>query len=80
MYTITLKARADRDGLVRLEIPTTLIDREVEIVLVMQPLDTEPVDAMGYPVGYFEETYGSFADEPLSRNQPLQPDVRDELE
>lgn len=71
MQTITLKARADQDGVVKLVIPTNLIDREIEIVLVMQPLTSEAVDAMGYPVGYFEQTYGSFADEPLERDQPL---------
>jgi hypothetical protein len=80
MQTITMKARADRDGVVKLEIPTDLADREVEIVLVMQALDKEPLDDMGYPIGYFEETYGSFADEPLERKQPLQPDARDEIE
>lgn len=40
----------------------------------------EPVDAMGYPLGYFEETYGSMADDPIERNQPPSPDVRDEIE
>lgn len=80
MQTITLKARADQDGVVKLVIPTNLIDREIEIVLVMQPLTPEVVDAMGYPVGYFEQTYGSFADEPLERDQPSQADLRDELE
>jgi hypothetical protein len=79
MQTITLKARADHNGVVKLEIPTNLADHEVEIVLVLQPITTEPVDAMGYPIGYFEETYGSFGDEPLERNQPLEPDVRDEI-
>ena len=80
MQTITLKARADGDGVVKLEIPTDLANRDVEIVLVMQPLDGEPLDEMGYPIGYFEETYGMFEDEPLERNQPPHPDVRDELE
>jgi hypothetical protein len=80
MKTITLKARSDHAGIVKLEIPTNLADREVEIVLVLHAHDAEPVDAMGYPLGYFEETYGSFAEEPLMRNQPLYPDVRDALE
>jgi hypothetical protein len=80
MQTLTLKAHADQDGMVKLEFPTDLAGQEVEIVLVMQPVEREPVDAMGYPVGYFEETYGSFADDPLERNQPIQPDVRDALE
>lgn len=38
------------------------------------------VDDMGYPVGYFDETYGSLADDPIERNQPLEPDVRDVIE
>lgn len=80
MQTITLKAHADRDGIVKLEVPTTLIDREVEIVLVIQALTSAPLDDMGYPVGYFDETYGSFANAPLERQQPVQPDVRDAFE
>jgi hypothetical protein len=80
MQTITVRARADHDGVVKLEIPTNLANREIEIVLVMQELASRPVDEMGYPLGYFEETFGSFADEPLERNQPTIPDIRDELE
>jgi hypothetical protein len=29
---------------------------------------------------FIDLTYGSFADDPLERNQPLYPDVRDEIE
>ncbi|MGB7337960.1 MAG: hypothetical protein WBC91_03630 [Phototrophicaceae bacterium] len=80
MKTITVKARADKDGIVRLEIPTQQADQELEIVLVMQTLTNELVDEMGYPIGYFDETYGSLADDPIERNQPPHPDVRDTLE
>ena len=79
MQTITLKARTDRDGVVKLEIPTDLGNREIEIVLVLNPLEPEPLDDMGYPIGYFEETYGMFADEPLKREQPPLPNDRDTL-
>lgn len=70
MQTITLKARADQDGTIKLEVPTNLAGQEVEIVLVVQSLNCEPVDATGYPIGCFDETFGIFADEPLERNQP----------
>lgn len=80
MQTIMLKARADKNGIVRLEFPTDLTNQEMEIILVMQPVEQEPLDEMGYPLGYFEETYGMFADNPIERNQPPYPDVRDELE
>jgi hypothetical protein len=75
---MTIKARANEDGVIKLEFPTHMAGQEIEIVLVMQPIvPAETVDAMGYPIGYFEETYGSFADDPLERNQPLVPDQPD---
>lgn len=79
MQTVTLKARTGSDGIVRLEVATELVDKDVEIVLVMQPVvdeSAEATDAMGYPIGYFDRTYGSFADEPLERDQPLCSDTR----
>jgi hypothetical protein len=75
MQTVTLRARADHDGILHLEIPIQFRNQELEIVLVMQPIPQEGVDEMGY----FEATYGAFADEPLERNQPLLPDVRGEV-
>jgi hypothetical protein len=72
MQTLTIKARSDDEGIVKLEIPTNLANREVEIVLVMHANESEPVDEMGYPIGYFEENYGSFADEPLSLTDKLE--------
>ena len=80
MQTLTMKARSGKDGVVRLEIPTDKADHDLEIVVVMQTIEDEPLDAMGYPIGYFEETYGSFSDNPLERNQPPLPDPRDALE
>jgi hypothetical protein len=58
----------------------TTIDQEVEIVLVMNPLPKKPLDEMGYPIGYFDATCGSLADDPIERNQPTTFDVRDEIE
>lgn len=78
MRTLMLRAHTDKDGVVRLEIPTDLTDCDLEIVLVIHPIGAESVDKMGYPLGYFEETYDSMADDPLERNQPPPPDVRDE--
>ncbi len=84
MQTLMLKTRADKDGFIRLEIPTNNIDQAFEIVLVLHQIDDLPhtsdaLDAMGYPIGYFDETYGSMTDDPIERNQPLHPDVRDEM-
>jgi hypothetical protein len=80
MQTLTFKARTDKEGIIRLEIPTNKAEQDIEIVVVMQTSDNEPRDNMGYPLGYFEETYGMFADDPIVRNQPSQSDIRDEIE
>jgi len=84
MQTITLKAHTNHDGLMTLQIPTALIDGNLEVVIVINPLIDEQIsetlDEMGYPIGFFERTYGMSADEPLERNQPLFLDTRDEIE
>ena len=80
MQTLTLKTRTGKDGIIRLEIPTNISDQDIEVVLVLQAVGADPVDEMGYPIGYFDETYGMFADDPIKRNQPSYLDVRDEIE
>jgi hypothetical protein len=80
MQTILFKAPTDCESRIKLEVPLGAVNQELEIVLVAQAVDTAPTDTMGYPIGYFEKTYGSFADEPLERNQLTEFDMRDELE
>lgn len=44
--------------------------------------EEEAVDALGWPIGFFEETYGSMADDPMDEidNSKLPPPIRDEVE
>lgn len=78
METIKLKTHVGSDGILRLELPVNERDLDFEVVLVMQPLK-EPTDELGWPVGFFEATYGSFADDPLEREPQGEYEVRDEL-
>ena len=48
-----------------------------EKVKAQQVQGTLTADALGYPVGYFESTAGSFADEPLERPADLPMDSRE---
>ncbi|MBC8099219.1 MAG: hypothetical protein H7Y11_07230 [Armatimonadetes bacterium] len=43
-------------------------------------LDEQPVDALGWPIGFFEETYGSLADNPIELGPDLPLPSRDEVE
>ena len=67
-----------------ISIPKELRNRDVEIIIL--PLDEElensravGVDKNGYPIGFFERTFGSLPDFPDREPQPIQPD-REEIE
>jgi hypothetical protein len=80
METIKLQAHVNDDGLLRLELPTGMANRKLEVLIVMQPLEDEEVDELGWPVGFFQRTYGALADDPIERPAELPPDARDEVE
>ena len=63
------------DSTLSVNVPTALRETDVKVMLVVQPINSndvassEEVDGkgFGYPPGFFEETYGSFRDDPLVR-------------
>jgi hypothetical protein len=77
MVRIETRAHIGSDGALRLDVPTALLETDVDVQLILEPVeppDTAPVDAAygAWPPGFFEETYGALADDPLER--PLQGD------
>jgi hypothetical protein len=83
--TIVLKQRPAADGTLTISIPVTLRDKELEILVVMQPVTTsdpisENLDERGWPVGFFEETYGSLSDDLLERLPQGDLEVREVME
>jgi len=46
MQTYTLKVRTDTNGVLKIEVPTDVVDGEVELVLVVQPTEKRPKDEM----------------------------------
>lgn len=73
MKTLSLKTHIGKDGILNLELPTDLSDVDVELVIVYQRVSSK------WPEGYFEETYGSFADEPLERPDQGEFEEREDL-
>lgn len=55
--------------------PEPIAQEALDFILFLKSrkcgVNASAVDAMGYPAGYFESTFGSFANEPLER--PAQP-------
>jgi hypothetical protein len=67
-----------------ISIPKELRNRNVEIIIL--PLDeisnveeTIERDANGYPIGFFEQTAGSLADDPIERAPQGDYEIREEL-
>lgn len=71
MEFLKLNIHIAEDGSVVLTLPPRFANQSYEALLVLKSTQPEEVDAMGYPIGYFERTYGSFADDPLERGEQL---------
>ncbi len=80
METIKLTTHIDDTGTLNLKVPTHLANHHVEVLVVLHSIPEEPCDALGWPIGYFEETYGILADDPIERGDQGIFEVREELE
>jgi hypothetical protein len=63
MQTVTLTARVDADGVLRLEVPVGLPDTDIEVVVVVQPRAPHP----GWPPGFLDLVFGGWQGPPLER-------------
>jgi hypothetical protein len=79
METITLHSRVGADGLLKLQVPVKMTNTELDVVLIVQPVAAAGQD-LGWPPGFFEQTYGSFRDQPLVRESQGEYEVRYELD
>lgn len=80
METIRLQAQVTDDGLLKLELPTGVTNRKLDILIVMQSIEETEVDELGWPVGFFDQTYGALVDDPIEGPAEWLLDVRDEIE
>lgn len=67
MQTIRLKAHVGTDGLLKLEIPLEVADSDLEVEVTISSVDQPAAIVMAWPPGYFEQTFGALADDPLLR-------------
>ena len=72
MHTLCVTERAGEDGTLHLSVPLLSPGSEYEVVVVVQPKDMKPASAtpeeLGWPPGYFENTFGSITDETFVRH------------
>jgi hypothetical protein len=81
MVSIRLQTHVGKDGILRLEVPLDISDTDVDVEIAIQQTPApEETDELGWPIGFFEETYGSLADDPIERPPQGELEVRDEIE
>ncbi len=79
MQSIKVQAHIGGDGLLKLELPTGLSDTDLEVLVVIQPLNSKPAVKADWPADFFDQTYGMFKDDPLERLPQGDYEVREEL-
>jgi hypothetical protein len=70
-----LKAAADREG----KAIDAWVLNAARQALPALPSDSSQEDSNGWPVGFFERTYGSLADDPIERLPQGCPEIREPI-
>lgn len=79
MTHIQLISKVGTDGFLRVPLPHEMKDQELEILLVIQPIQPQVKRQTGWPPGFFEKTYGCLADDPIERAPQGTFEVRESL-
>jgi hypothetical protein len=77
---LKLTTHVGEDGILKLDLQTGVVNRDVEVLIVLQPIARETTQDKGWPVGFFDRTYGALADDPIERPSELPPEERDQVE
>ncbi len=64
MQSIKMRSRVGEDGILHLDVPVGLTDTDLEVTVTVQAILPEKI-GIGWPPGFFEETFGSFKNDPL---------------
>ncbi|MEH2120557.1 hypothetical protein [Nostoc sp.] len=84
MQSIKLCSHVGADGILHLDIPVDVTDKDIVVTVTYQQL--EPSDPpktpqeLGWPAGFFEQTAGSLADDPIQRYPQGDYEIREALE
>jgi hypothetical protein len=82
MNSFSVKTRLKPDGTLQVAIPTGLPEADVDVLVVVRPLDAGSgavVPSGSWPEDFFDKTYGCLAQDPLVREPQLQHETREKL-
>lgn len=83
MNSVKLRSHIGADGVLNLKVPVGVTNAEVEVVVVFQLVERvqtpKTPEERGWPAGFFEQTAGGWAGEPLVRGDQGEYEEREEL-
>ena len=82
MTSFSIKTRLKPDGTLQVAIPTGLPEADVDVLVVVRPLDAgggKVAQKSSWPEEFFDKTYGCLAEDPLVREPQLQQEAREKL-
>ena len=83
MLSLSLQSHVGSDGILTLQVPVGVSNTDLEIMLIFQPIKQpswpKKSEDLGWPPNFFEETFGSCADDPLVRAPQGEYEERDVL-
>jgi hypothetical protein len=81
MVSIHIKTHVGPDGTVNLTVPTQFRETDLDVLVVLRPAavphQSGSEQGRDWPEGFFEETFGSFRDDPLVRPPQRKADRRE---
>lgn len=84
MVSIQMKTHVGPDGTLHLQVPTSFRETDLEVLVVLHPIPAEEADSatddLGWPAGFFEETFGCLADDPIERLPQEDYEVREPIQ
>ncbi|MDY6806879.1 MAG: hypothetical protein SXA11_24150 [Cyanobacteriota bacterium] len=71
MQSLKLQSRVDAEGILHLQLPPELANRELELIVVYQSIELanqrKTAEELGYPPDFLEKTAGGWQGEMLTR-------------
>jgi len=78
MQSLTLRTHVGKDGILKLKMPIGLKNTDLQVVLVIQPVENEKPFAT-WPANFFTEIIGGWEGAPLVRESQGSYETRSEL-
>ena len=67
MKTIRFTSLVGNNGILILPLPDEMKGQKLDILVVLQPIKNASPNENGWPLGFFEKTYGATAHDPIER-------------